>query len=244
MLQFFKQLVVPVTVLLLATTPTWAADATYLGSTSPDLVQLLPPPPALGTPAGDADLQQVLLWQKNRTDAQLKLADADTHKSVFRFNDVLGSAFDADKLPLTAAFFTRIAKQGAVPMKAAKAYWKRPRPYNSSTDVHPGIVTEGTSPSYPSGHATFAWLTAEMLAQMVPEKRAEIFNRADSFALGRVIGGVHYPSDIEAGKASGMLIAAAMLQNPALRADLQAATNETRKALALPALTIATQTAQ
>lgn len=241
MIGFFKQLVIPVTMALLATLPAYAADTNYLGSATLDLTQLLAPPPILGTPASDADLQQVLIWQKSRTDAQIKLADADTHKSVFRFSDVLGAGFDASKLPLTATLFERVAKQGAVPMKAAKAFWKRPRPYNSSSDVHPGIETEGTSPSYPSGHATFAYLTAEMLAQMVPEKRAEIFARADSFALGRVIGGVHYPSDIEAGKVSGTLIAAAMLQSPALRADLLAATAETRKALALPALTVAAQ---
>jgi len=166
----------------------------------------------------------------------LQLADGDTHKSVFRFDNVLGDNFNADNLPVTAAFFEKLSKQGAEPMKAVKAYWHRPRPYNSSTLVHPGIETEGTSPSYPSGHATYAYLCAVVLANMVPEKRAEIFSRADLFAQGRVIGGVHYPSDIEAGKLSGTLIAAAMLQNPVFRADLWRATQETRRALSLPAL--------
>ncbi|WP_051709957.1 acid phosphatase [Andreprevotia chitinilytica] len=216
--------------------PAWAADSTYLGSNKLDIATLIAPPPALNSPAGLKDLQLVLDAQKTRTAAQLAVADADTHKSVFRFADVLGESFNAEKLTVTAAFFERLAHEGAGPMKAAKQYWMRPRPYNSSPEVHPGIVTEGTSPSYPSGHATFAYLTAVVLANIVPEKRTEIFARADVFAQGRVIGGVHYPSDIEAGKLTGTIVAAAMLENAAFRADLARATIETRKALGLPVL--------
>ena len=216
--------------------PAVAADTHYLASGQPDLTVLIAPPPSPGSLAQEQDLQAVLAIQGSRSTAEVQLADADTHKSVFRFDSALGDNFNADNLPVTAAFFEKLSKQGAEPMKAVKAYWHRPRPYNSSTLVHPGIETEGTSPSYPSGHATYAYLCAVVLANMVPEKRAEIFSRADLFAQGRVIGGVHYPSDIEAGKLSGTLIAAAMLQNPVFRADLWRATQETRRALSLPAL--------
>ena len=65
---------------------------------------------------------------------------------------------------------------------------------------------------YPSGHANAGYTIAIVLAQMVPEKRAEIFARAQAFALNRVIGGVHFRSDIEAGRLSGTLIAAAMFR--------------------------------
>ena len=221
--------------LLAALTPALAAQSAYLSNNNPELIRLLPPPPALNSVSGNLDLQQVLEAQKTRTTAQITQADGDTKKSVFRFADVLGTNFTADKLPVTAAFFEHLAKDGSVPMKEAKAYWKRPRPYNSSTEVHPGIQTEGTSPSYPSGHATFAYLTAVVLANIVPEKKTEIFARAQSYAEGRVIGGVHYPSDIEAGKLSGTLIAAAMLESPAFKADLAAAARETRQELGLPA---------
>ncbi|WP_087687496.1 phosphatase PAP2 family protein [Pandoraea sp. PE-S2R-1] len=210
--------------------------ADYLSGTVPDLTVLVAPPPAPGTPAAADDLRQVLALQQSRTAAQLALADGDTHKSVFRFADVIGPDFRAERLPFTEAFFKRLAKEGAGPLKAAKDYWKRPRPYNVSAEVHPGIVTEGTSPGYPSGHATFAYLSAVVLAEIVPEKRAEIFARAQAYAQGRALGGVHYVSDVEAGKVSGTVIAAAMLANPAFRDDLMRATRETRQALSLPPL--------
>ena len=54
--------------------------------------------------------------------------------------------------------------------------------------------------SYPSGHAMDSYLTAILLAQMVPEKRSALFERAASNAQSRVIAGVHYPSDLEGGK--------------------------------------------
>lgn len=208
----------------------------YLAGRAPDLTLLVAPPPASGSVAAAEDLRQVLALQRSRTAAQLALADGDTHKSVFRFADVVGPGFREDRLPFTDAFFKRLAKEGAGPLKAAKDYWKRPRPYNVSTEVHPGIVTEGTSPGYPSGHATFAYLSAVVLATIVPEKRAEIFARADAYAQGRALGGVHYVSDVEAGKVSGTVIAAAMLANPAFRDDLAGATRETRDALGLPPL--------
>ncbi|VVE36589.1 Major phosphate-irrepressible acid phosphatase [Pandoraea iniqua] len=210
--------------------------ADYLSGAGPDLTVLVAPPPAPGTLAAAEDLRQVLALQQSRTAAQLALADGDTHKSVFRFADVIGTDFRAERLPFTEAFFKRLAKEGAGPLKAAKDYWKRPRPYNVSAEVHPGIVTEGTSPGYPSGHATFAYLSAVILAEIVPEKRADIFARAQAYAQGRALGGVHYVSDVEAGKVSGTVIAAAMLANPAFRDDLKRATRETREALSLPPL--------
>lgn len=213
-----------------------AAGNNYLANHSPDLTVLIAPPPAPDSAAGRQDMQQVIALQNTRTADQLKLADGDTQKSVFRFADVLGGDFRADRLPLTLAFFKQIAQDDKGPLKQAKDYWKRPRPYNSDSEVHPGIKTEGTTPGYPSGHATFAYLNAVVLATMVPEKRAEIFARAETFAQGRVIGGVHYPSDVEAGKLSGTLIAAAMFQNPKFREDLAAATVEVRQALNLPPL--------
>lgn len=213
-----------------------AANPDYLRGTAPDLTVLVAPPPVAGSLAAADDLRQVLALQQTRTAAQLALADGDTHKSVFRFADVVGPDFRAERLPFTEAFFKRLAKEGAGPLKAAKDYWKRPRPYNVSNEVHPGIVTEGVTPGYPSGHATFAYLSAVILAKIVPEKRAEIFARADAYAQGRAIGGVHYVSDVEAGKVSGTVIAAAMLANPAFREDLARATRETRDALGLPAL--------
>ena len=46
--------------------------------------------------------------------------------------------------------------------------------------------------------------------------------RADEAALDRVIGGVHYPTDIEAGKRLGEAIYAELRKNPAFQRDEKA----------------------
>ena len=76
--------------------------------------------------------------------------------------------------------------------------------------------------SYPSGHSTIAHVFALILADLVPERRAEFLARADAAALNRVIGGVHHPSDIEAGKRLADLLYAEFLKSPAFRADQEA----------------------
>ena len=68
-----------------------------------------------------------------------------------------------------------------------------------------------------------SYLTAILLAQMVPEKRSALFERAASNAQSRVIAGVHYPSDLEGGKLAATALAARLLANPQLQADLQRA---------------------
>ena len=81
-----------------------AQDAHYLDPASLDLTQLRAPPPAEGSPAAAGDLAAVMRMQKIRTPAEIAGARADTERSVFRFADVLGPNFAADRLPVTAQF--------------------------------------------------------------------------------------------------------------------------------------------
>lgn len=89
--------------------------------------------------------------------------------------------------------------------------------------------------SYPSGHAAFGTTCAIILGQMVPEKQAELFARADEYRRSRLIVGAHFPSDIEAGRILATAAAALMSQNVTFQRDLAAARQELRAALHLPA---------
>jgi acid phosphatase (class A) len=68
---------------------------------------------------------------------------------------------------------------------------------------------------------------------MVPEKKAEIFARAARYSYHRMVGGVHYRSDIEAGRISGAVIAAIMMQNPNFQEEFSKAGSEVRRVLEL-----------
>src|SRR5947209_20328887 len=100
---------------------------------------------------------------------------------------------------------------------------KNTAPHDGSSPCPPLMPTPAYSYSYPSGHSTRGALDAILLAQMVPEKRAEIFARGWDFGLSRVVGGVHYPSDVEAGRIDATAIVAIMMQNAGFQTDLAAA---------------------
>jgi len=67
--------------------------------------------------------------------------------------------------------------------------------------------------SYPSGHATIGYLKALALIEMVPEKREDIFARAEDYAHNRMVCGVHYRSDVEASKLVAYAVHALMTTN-------------------------------
>jgi acid phosphatase (class A) len=198
------------------------------------LPNLLPPPPAAGSAAAQRDLQAVLTVQRSRTAQDMAAAKADVEHSVFRFADAVGPGMQAAALPKTAAFFERVAKLDKAEVKVAKLYWKRPRPSVVSSDVHPLSKEKSGDWSYPSGHATFGYTAAVLLANMLPEKRAEIFARADVYAQHRIVMGAHFPTDLEAGKLAGTVIAGEILRDPQWQGDFNAARSELRRAVGLP----------
>jgi acid phosphatase (class A) len=200
-----------------------AAVPYYLSVGEPDLTQLLAPPPDPNSPLEQYDEKKMAQILASRTDADMVRAAADAHRSVFVFGDVLGDRFTPLRVPLTTTLFDRVDSDTELLVDRAKAYFARPRP--------PGA--KKTHASYPSGHAAFAACTAILLSQMVPEKRDAIFQRASTFAQSRLIAGVHYPSDVQAGWIAGSLVAAALLQRPRFQTDFAAAKIEVRRVLGL-----------
>jgi acid phosphatase (class A) len=72
---------------------------------------------------------------------------------------------------------------------------------------------------------------AIVLAAMVPEKSAELHARGWSFARNRLIAGAHFPSDIQAGRIAGTLIASYLFQDPEFKKDFLESKAELRKSL-------------
>jgi len=93
---------------------------------------------------------------------------------------------------------------------------------------------QGDNTSYPSGHATFGTACGILLAEMVPEKRSELFARARQYGESRIIVGAHYPSDVEAGRLAGTVGAALLMQNATFQRQFFEAQAELRTALNYP----------
>ena len=209
----------------------------YLTAGAVDLYRLLPPPPEAGSTQEHAELDELLRLQALRTPATAQRAAADATVSIFRFADALGSPahFTARDLPLTTALFQRVARSERPFMNAAKDAFDRPRPFVTEKRLSP-IVFKPSSASYPSGHTTWAVMCAIVLADMVPERRMQLFARADEYGHNREVAGVHYPSDVAAGHLAGTALANALFQSARFIRDERAATVELRQALGLPAL--------
>ena len=208
-----------------------AADAPMLGATKPaelnfltpgaiDLAKILPPPPEPGSIAAQADLETILQVQAARTPEQVAWAKFIEADDLFENARVLGDWFTLANLPVTADFFRRVTSDSSMASNTIKALYARPRPPKVDARVKP-CVEIPKSGSYPSGHAMRAALRAALLAEIFPEKKAELEDFARQTAWGRIIGGVHFPTDIMAGRLLGDALAAELLKNPAVRMAIE-----------------------
>ncbi len=76
------------------------------------------------------------------------------------------------------------------------------------------LVTVPSDPSFPSGHAATAFAAAGVVAALHPRLRLPALGLAALVAVSRVYLGVHYPSDVLAGGALGLAIAAVVVSIP------------------------------
>lgn len=171
-----------------------------------EIKKLLGDYPPLKEPSGEQDFEEVLSYQNTRTEQDCRKAAAQDVVS-------LENLFVKDNGPLTLAEakklklgFALLYVEAGLNIWKAKALFKRPRPYDSHAVLKPCVPKE-SSYSYPSGHTTLARFFARSLAEIYPDRAVQFLERADQISENRVIGGVHYPSDIAAGKVLGDEIA-------------------------------------
>ena len=220
--------------LVLLIGPVLAADTAYISVDQVDLAKLLAPPPMAQSEQQKLDLAAVLQAQGSRTPQQAKRAVADNDQTVFHIaGEVLGPDFTAARLPKLKMFFDRIHGNVRALFRATKGVWNRPRPFRASTEVK-AVGKLPANGSYPSAHANSGYLAAIILANMVPERRGELFARGREYGLNRIIAGVHFPSDIEAGRIGATAMATALFQNATFMKDFAEAKAELRKELGFP----------
>lgn len=199
-----------------------------------DLRRILPPPPIAGSRKERAELDELLRIQARRTPQQVARARLDAKIDVLVFAAALGRprGLSAADLPRTLALFREIAADESAILGPAKREFARPRPFTVEARLRP-VVAAPRSQSYPSGHATWAYTTALVLADMVPERRRQLLERANEFAYDRNVAGVHYPSDVEAGRVAGTALAALLFTCGPFEREESAARAELRGALGL-----------
>jgi acid phosphatase (class A) len=196
----------------------------YLEAGQPDAATLLAPPPLADSPEQASDMEAVRSIYHAAGSNDRAAAYAEKKFSVFNFSPEMGSYFQSNSLPRTAAFFQRVQNDASTVVDGQKEFFMRPRPYSVDTNLANGVQEK--SFSYPSGHSTESMVIALVLADLAPEKRDGILAHARSIGWHRVQIARHYPTDIYAGRVLAQAIVKQMRNNDAFKRDFAEAQKE------------------
>lgn len=180
-----------------------------------------PPPPAFGSPHFAAALAEVkghaqAPAPENARTVALWADGAGSYTPAGRWNRIAADLIVKHRLnELRAARV--LALLNIALMDAGIATWDSQyhygvmRPSQADPAIVP-LVPLPNSPSYPAGHASFSSAGAEVLAHFFPAERAALEATAAEAARSRVLGGIHYGFDNEAGLALGRAVAALAIE--------------------------------
>tara|TARA_B100000900_G_C20588484_1_gene720633 strand:- start:739 stop:1383 length:645 start_codon:yes stop_codon:yes gene_type:complete len=104
-------------------------------------------------------------------------------------------------------YFAKLLDEAANVTIKLKYKYNRPRPHQIGPIIGVDVTKYGSgtakTPSYPSGHTAQSLLVALVLADKYPDLKDSLIEASDEISLSRLVGGHHYPSDIEYGKEIG-----------------------------------------
>lgn len=209
--------------------------AGYLAGGELDGQTVIGPPPAPDSPRGRADrtiyLETRKLAGSPRWNQAAKDNDLWTGGALERYACALGQPISQTALPKTYRLLQRVELDARTVGTPPKNHFNRTRPLIGD-DLAVCIKREDwmvTNASYPSGHAMAGWAWGLVLGELAPAKASGLLEAGREIGDSRVICGVHYQSDVEAGRILGAAMVAAEHANAQFRADLAAAKAELAK---------------
>jgi acid phosphatase (class A) len=211
---------------ILSITPLMGATQ-FINPNNYNAGDIIPPPPQTGSVEYRIDTGYLKNARAASTEEQIKAAMTASHDSVFDYSKTLGSWFNSNNLPKTAALFYEVTKETKEAIEVDKHYFVRARP---ATWKETGDPEKSDGFSYPSGHTTRAFVWADLLSNAFPDETQALHRQARQKGWYRVILGRHFPSDVRAGKIYGKFLATEFLKSrefqkqwPAVVAEMQAA---------------------
>ena len=199
----------------------------------PNSLLLNPAPPAAGSPAMARDedgaraavaLRGSPRWEQAKIDADLF---SPTTTAVF--SCAAGVPISAETTPKLNHLLRRMGPDLAMAVYPTKKKHMRGRPF--MTNGEPTCTPQDEKVlrqdgSYPSGHSAIGWGWGLVLAEVIPDRAAELVARGRAFGDSRRVCNVHWLSDIEEGRIVATAVVARLNAEPAFRADVAAARAE------------------
>ena len=208
--------------------------AGYLDASQvPNSLRLLPAPPAPGSAAFalDEDVARSTFAVRKTARYALALSDFDLNfpHAAGTFSCALNAPVTEKDTPRLYLLLRRTMTDVAISTRAAKSYYKRPRPFilNHEPICAPEMKARLESDgSYPSGHTAIGWAWALILTEISPDQTDSILNRGRSFGESRNVCNHHWSSDVAWGRVMGAATVARLHAVPEFRRDLDAAREE------------------
>ncbi len=232
----------PISAPSVATTPMVPgkpARTPYLSeAAAPDMVAILPSPPRGQSAAEAADKAAFAATRSLKGTPRWDLATTDVADGASAiledFACVLGQRIDQTRAPTLMTLLERVRLDISRATRGPKEHYRRLRPFvgNEAEICVMRTAELGNAYSFPSSHATQSWTYASIMAALVPEKATQFFLRARAYGESRVVCGVHWMSDIQAGRTTGSAVFAALQGDAAFRSDLERTRVELGKLLA------------
>jgi hypothetical protein len=172
------------------------------------------PPPAYGSPAFQAALEDVRRVARERTPAQTKIAQKWNGADPWAlWNETANAAIDRHRLSdadaaRVLAVLNVAASDAIIACFEAKYHYWTIRPSQVDTTlVLADSVGLPNFPSYPSGHACGAGAFDAVLGSFFPQDRSEFTRIAEEEAMARLYGGIHFRFDDDMGLELGRAVA-------------------------------------
>lgn len=210
----------------------WAQEASFVPyipeNEMPDVVKILPAPPADPSPGFDYDVLCYMRGKQQRRDpARLEMAVRDAIWSLDTTLVILSEPFGLKVTKEGTPAIYEVLTRGVTTIESIryrpKAHYFRIRPfaYFQESSIFPQddawLATEG---SYPSGHTIRAWACALLMVQIHPAAAEAVFARAWESGESRVISGCHWQSDVDASRPAAGIGFARLQSSPQFQRDM------------------------
>jgi acid phosphatase (class A) len=212
----------------------------YLPATQPfDGTAFLPPYPSKGSAAEAYDIAAWRDSLKGANSPRWKQAIEDDSvglkAGLTQFQCALGVTLTGDNAPNLMRLLGKAQLDTHWAVDRAKAHFKRARPFADEPEAPiclavPKEMRSKVSTAYPGGHSTLGMTWGLILTELAPDRSGQIMSRVRDYSHSRLVCGLHFPSDIEAGHMLGAGLVARLRAEPEFRKDLELARVEVARA--------------
>ena len=160
---------------------------------------VMPNPPKNSSSETRNEIQEIIKRYTNKTDQdKQEYINCDEDSSYY-----IKLVLEENNMDYSEDTIVYIEDQCRPIIRHYKNHYNRPRPYQVAEalgiDFKRFVTDTAKTPSYPSGHTVQPYVVANYYGKLYPEIKSELREAADICAFGRVIAGLHYPSDYRGG---------------------------------------------